>query len=78
MCIRDRPTPVSVGGVTVEALYGGAAPIDFGVGFTFLSYNGAVTCCCNADRATVPAPQAIMEHVHAALTEYCAGHEAAA
>ena len=68
--------PVAVGGADVTAIYVGAAPIDYGVGFTFTSYNGELICFAIADEATVPAPKAIVDHVQVALADYCAGEAA--
>lgn len=64
--------PAAFGGVTIDALYFGSAPLDWGLGFSFFSYKGELTVCCVSDEATVPAPQAIVDHVHEALEAYCA------
>ena len=67
----------TIGGVGIDALYCGVAPLDFGTGWTFFTYNGKLTVSCVADKETVSAPQELVDHVHAALMAYCAGQEAA-
>ena len=67
----------TIGGVGIDALYAGVAPLDFGTGWTFFTYNGKVNVICIADKGTVSDPQGLVDHVHKALVEYCAGQEAA-
>ena len=68
--------PSNFGGVPIEALYFGVAPFDYGVGFSFFSYNGELTLCCCSDKETVPVPQAVVDHVRDAMVKYCAEQEA--
>ena len=61
----------TIGGVGIDALYGGAAPFSLGTGFTFITYKGELLVCCVTDKETVPAPQVLVDHVHDALMAYC-------
>ena len=40
----------TIGGVGIDALYAGVAPLDFGTGWTFFTYNGKVNVICIADK----------------------------
>ena len=59
----------------VEAVYFGVAPLDYGVGCSFISYNDEIRLCCFSDEATVPDVQKLVDHVHTALVQFSAGSE---
>ena len=68
---RERPyphhaTPVAV---PIRSIYFTTAPLDWGLSFNFLSYNGQVTLCCTSDDSKVAQPQAIVDSATACLAE---------
>lgn len=61
--------PGQLCGVSIRNIYFTTAPLDWGLSFNFLSYNGQITLCCTADDSKVAQPQAVVDSAKAFLAE---------
>ena len=61
--------PCSFCGVRIQHMYFVTAPLDFGINFNFLSYDGRLTLCCAGDPDAVREPQLVVDAVRASLLE---------
>lgn len=66
--------PLSFAGAKIDRLFNCTHPLEFGSGYSFLSYNGKIILCVSADANTVPNPHRIAECV---MQEYRNYEEAA-
>jgi hypothetical protein len=64
--------------VPITDLWFGVSPLDYGAGFSFLSYNGQLRCVCVSDAQTVPDAPKLAADVRDALLEVCGGGALAA
>lgn len=79
-CVICAPSPRQVCppsarafcGSRISRIFFATAPLDFGINFNFLSYDGAITLTSAAYRAAVPTPQVLVDCVHASLLELIA------
>ena len=53
--------PLTFAGAKLERLYNCTHPMEFGAGYSFLSYNGVVTLCVASDAKLVPDPKVLVE-----------------
>ena len=58
------PRPGSFCGVRIRSMFFVTAPLDFGLNFNFLSYDGSLTLCCAGDVDSVAEPQRVVDFVH--------------
>jgi len=54
-------------GVEIKKIFFCTAPLDFGVSFNFLSFNGSLTLCVTTDTERVPKAKMVADEVHRAL-----------
>ena len=66
--------PLKFAGSRIQRLYNCTHPMEFGAGYSFLSYNGVATLCVSCDSVLVPNPSVLVDCV---LDEFEA-YEAAA
>lgn len=59
--------PATFCGVPIKSIFFVTSPLDFGINFNFISYNGYLLLCSAADSSCVPNAQLVVDKVHEAL-----------
>lgn len=59
--------PAAFCGIVIKSIYFVTAPLDFGINFNFLTYNGKLTLVSATDAKSIPNAQAVVNKIQEAL-----------